>query len=35
MTVADFTLRDANDRDWTLSDHLDAGIVLVTLRGDW
>lgn len=35
MTVPDFTLRDANGRDWTLTDHLEAGIVLVTLRGDW
>lgn len=35
MPVPDFTLRDQNDRDWTLADHLDAGIVLITLRGDW
>lgn len=35
MPVPDFTIRDQGDRDWTLSDHLDAGIILVTLRGDW
>ena len=35
MTVPDFTLRDQADRHWTLADHLDAGVVLVTLRGDW
>jgi hypothetical protein len=30
------TVRDQNDREWTLADHLgDAGMTLVTLRGDW
>lgn len=35
MTVPDFTLPDQGDRPWSLSDHLDAGVVIVTLRGDW
>jgi peroxiredoxin len=35
MTVPDFTLHDQDDAEWTLTDHLDAGVVLVTLRGDW
>lgn len=30
------TVRDQNDSEWTLADHVDdAGMVLVTLRGDW
>ncbi len=33
--AADFTLFDQAERPWTLSDHLDAGVVLVFLRGDW
>lgn len=35
MAVPDFTVTDQGGRAWTLSDHLDAGLVLVTLRGDW
>ncbi len=35
MTVPDFTLRDQGDQPWSLSEHLDAGVVIVTLRGDW
>jgi peroxiredoxin len=35
-TVApDFTLLDQAERPWTLSEHLDAAIVLVFYRGDW
>lgn len=29
------TLRDQAERAWQLSDHLDAGVLLVFLRGDW
>jgi len=35
MPAPDFTLKDQNGDDWTLSDHLDAGIVIYFLRGDW
>jgi peroxiredoxin len=35
MTAPDFTLTDQNGDDWTLSDHLDAAVVLFFLRGDW
>ncbi|MDH3471764.1 MAG: peroxiredoxin family protein [Acidimicrobiia bacterium] len=31
----DFTLIDQAGQPWTLSDHLDAAVVLVFLRGDW
>lgn len=31
----DFTVTDAAGRPWTLSDHLDAAVVLVFLRGDF
>jgi hypothetical protein len=30
-----FTLPDQGRRSWVLADHLDAGVVIVTLRGDW
>jgi peroxiredoxin len=35
MPAPDFTLTDQNGDDWTLSDHLDAAVVLLFLRGDW
>ena len=35
MDTADFTLTDQNGDPWTLSDNLDAAVVLVFLRGDW
>lgn len=35
MAVPAFTLPDQAGRPWSLADHLDAGIVIVTLRGDW
>jgi hypothetical protein len=31
----DFTLTDQAGHDVTLSEHLDAGVLLVFLRGDW
>lgn len=30
-----FTLPDQGARPWSLAHHLDAGVVIVTLRGDW
>jgi hypothetical protein len=30
-----FTLSDQADRPWVLADHLDAGVAVITLRGDW
>ena len=33
--VADFTLMDQAGKPWHLSEHLDAAVVLVFLRGDW
>lgn len=30
-----FTLPDQGERPWSLADHLDAGVVIVSLRGDW
>lgn len=35
MTLLDFTLEDQARQPWTLADHLDAGVLLVFLRGDW
>jgi peroxiredoxin len=35
MTVPDFTLPDQGNRRWSLAEHLDAAVVIVTLRGDW
>ncbi len=35
MAAPDFTLPDAAGNQWTLSAHLDAGVLLVFLRGDW
>lgn len=35
MSVPDLAGRDQNDEHWSLHDHLDAGVVAVTLRGDW
>ena len=31
----DFTLLDQSGTEWTLTDHLDAGVILFFLRGDW
>jgi peroxiredoxin len=31
----DFTVMDSAGRPWTLSDHLDAGVVLTFQRGDF
>lgn len=31
----EFTLNDQADRPWSLADHRGAGIVILTLRGDW
>jgi hypothetical protein len=28
-------LPDQGTQPWALADHLDAGVVIVTLRGDW
>lgn len=33
--VLSFTLPDQGGRPWVLADHLDAAVVIVTLRGDW
>jgi hypothetical protein len=35
MSLPDPVLRDQAGSDWVLSDHLDAGALLVFLRGDW
>ena len=35
VTVPAFTLPDQGGRPWSLADHLDAAVVIVTLRGDW
>lgn len=35
MTIPDFTLQDQAEQAWRLHDHLDAGVLLVFLRGDW
>lgn len=35
MPVPTFTLPDQAGRDWRLEEHLDAGVVIVALRGDW
>lgn len=35
MTPHDVTLRDQSDQDWSVAQQLDAGLVMVTLRGDW
>jgi hypothetical protein len=29
------TLNDQAEQIWRLADHLDAGVLLVFLRGDW
>lgn len=31
----DFTLTDQAGQTWRLSDHLDAAVVVVFIRGDW
>jgi peroxiredoxin len=33
--AVDFTVTDAAGAPWTLSDHLDAAVVLTFHRGDW
>lgn len=35
MALPDFTLDDQARQPWRLADHLDAGVLLVFLRGDW
>lgn len=35
MQAPDFTLTDQAHEEWTLSDHLDAAVVLAFFRGDW
>lgn len=35
MALPDFTLEDQAGQPWRLVDHLDAGVLLVFLRGDW
>lgn len=35
MEPEHLTARDQADRSWTLADRLDAGVLIVTLRGDW
>jgi hypothetical protein len=33
--VLSFMLPDQGGQPWVLADHLDSGVVIVTLRGDW
>lgn len=35
MAIPDFNLEDQALQPWRLRDHLDAGVLLVFLRGDW
>lgn len=35
MSVPDPVLTDQAESRWVLSDHLDAAVLLVFLRGDW
>ncbi len=35
MAAPDFTLLDQSETPFTLSDHLDAGALLLFMRGDW
>lgn len=35
MKLADFTVTDQAGRSWALSEHLEAAVVLLFLRGDW
>ena len=35
VTVPSFTLPDQGGRPWSLAEHLDAAVLIVTLRGDW
>lgn len=35
MPAPDFTLLDQSGSPWTLSEHLNAAVMLVFLRGDW
>lgn len=35
MALPDFTVLDQSGRSWTLSEHLDAALLAVFLRGDW
>lgn len=33
--MIDFTLLDQGGEPWTLSEHMDAAMLLLFLRGDW
>lgn len=35
VKAPEFTLSDQAGRPWILSDHLDAAVAIVFLRGDW
>lgn len=35
MSPTAVTATDQAGRPWLLSEHLDAGVLIVTLRGDW
>lgn len=35
MSPVELHATDQAGRPWLLSDHLDAGVLVVTLRGDW
>ncbi len=35
MQATDFTLTDQQGDTWTMSEHLDAGVIILFLRGDW
>ncbi len=35
MTAPDFTLTDQHGDPWTLSEKLDAAVLILFLRGDW
>lgn len=35
MDVPNFTVTDQHGDPWRLSDHLDAAVLLLFLRGDW
>lgn len=35
MSLEQLQATDQAARPWLMADHLDAGVLLVTLRGDW
>ncbi len=35
MKAPDFTLTDQHGDPWSLSEHLDAAVLVLFLRGDW